>query len=74
MQVVDDRTAALVTGGARGLGNEFCRAFIRSGCTQLAIVDLKEDEAAESADALIKEACRADSSPFASAAAAAAEC
>lgn len=52
---------ALVTGGARGLGNEFCRAFIRSGCTSLAIVDLKEDEAAESAEALIREACRADS-------------
>ncbi|KIP12354.1 hypothetical protein PHLGIDRAFT_124243 [Phlebiopsis gigantea 11061_1 CR5-6] len=48
---------ALVTGGARGLGNEFCRAFIRSGCTSLAIVDLKEDEATESAKALIAEAC-----------------
>lgn len=52
---------ALVTGGARGLGNEFCRAFVRSGCTSLAIVDLKEDEASESAEALIREACRADS-------------
>jgi NAD(P)-dependent dehydrogenase (short-subunit alcohol dehydrogenase family) len=52
---------AVVTGGARGLGNEFCRAFVRSGCTELAIVDLKEEEAVESAEALIKEACRADS-------------
>ena len=50
---------AVVTGGARGLGNEFCRAFVRSGCTELAIVDLKEEEAAESAEALIKEACSA---------------
>ncbi|KAJ6618851.1 NAD(P)-binding protein [Mycena sp. CBHHK59/15] len=35
----------MVTGAARGLGNEFCRAFIQSGCTSLAIVDLKEEEA-----------------------------
>ncbi|GJE87076.1 NAD(P)-binding protein [Phanerochaete sordida] len=48
---------ALVTGGARGLGNEFCRAFVRSGCTNLAIVDLKEDEAEESARVLVDEAC-----------------
>lgn len=52
---------AVVTGGARGLGNEFCRAFVRSGCTSLAIVDLKEEEATESAQALIKESCRAES-------------
>ena len=31
----------MVTGAARGLGNEFCRAFAQSGCTQLAILDLK---------------------------------
>ena len=49
-----------MTGGARGLGNEFCRAFLRSGCTELAIVDLNEEEASESAEALVKEACRAD--------------
>ncbi|KAF7337944.1 NAD-P-binding protein [Mycena venus] len=35
----------MVTGAARGLGYEFCRAFISSGCTSLAIVDLKEEEA-----------------------------
>jgi len=35
----------MVTGAARGLGYEFCRAFVSSGCTSLAIVDLKEDEA-----------------------------
>jgi len=39
----------LVTGAARGLGNEFCRAFIQSGCTSLAVVDLKADEAKEAA-------------------------
>ena len=52
---------ALVTGGARGLGEEFCRAFIQSGCTDLAIVDLKEDEAVAAGQELIKESCRADS-------------
>ncbi|KZP12701.1 NAD(P)-binding protein [Athelia psychrophila] len=47
----------MVTGAARGLGNEFCRAFINSGCTDLAIVDLKGAEAQDSADALVAEAC-----------------
>ncbi|THG94140.1 hypothetical protein EW145_g8201 [Phellinidium pouzarii] len=42
----------LVTGAARGLGNEFCRAFVESGCTSLAIVDLKEEEAKRAADEL----------------------
>ncbi|KAF9256831.1 NAD(P)-binding protein [Marasmius fiardii PR-910] len=42
----------LVTGAARGLGNEFCRAFIQSGCTTLAIVDLKESEAKQAAEEL----------------------
>ena len=56
----------LVTGGARGLGQEFCRAFIQSGCTTLAIVDLKENEAAEAGEELVKQACRADSLSFAS--------
>ncbi|KAJ7137771.1 hypothetical protein C8R44DRAFT_766135 [Mycena epipterygia] len=35
----------LVTGAARGLGYEFCRAFVSSGCTSLAILDLKDEEA-----------------------------
>ncbi|KAF7363867.1 D-arabinitol 2-dehydrogenase [Mycena sanguinolenta] len=35
----------MVTGAARGLGYEFCRAFISSGCTSLAVLDLKADEA-----------------------------
>ncbi|PIL24289.1 hypothetical protein GSI_14042 [Ganoderma sinense ZZ0214-1] len=48
---------AVVTGAARGLGNEFCRAFIESGCTSLAIVDLKEDEAEHAAEELVKAAC-----------------
>ncbi|EPS99049.1 NAD-binding protein [Fomitopsis schrenkii] len=47
----------MVTGAARGLGNEFCRAFAQSGCTQLAILDLKEEEAQEAAEELVKTAC-----------------
>lgn len=46
-----------VTGAARGLGNEFCRAFLQSGCTDLAIVDLKEDEAKDAAAELVSSAC-----------------
>ncbi|PPQ93231.1 hypothetical protein CVT25_015229 [Psilocybe cyanescens] len=34
----------MVTGAARGLGLEFCRAFVQSGCTSLAILDLKESD------------------------------
>ncbi|EKM55285.1 uncharacterized protein PHACADRAFT_255786 [Phanerochaete carnosa HHB-10118-sp] len=49
--------ATMITGGARGLGYEFCRAFVQSGCTSLAIVDLKEEEAEESARTLVTEAC-----------------
>ncbi|TEB36435.1 NAD-P-binding protein [Coprinellus micaceus] len=30
-----------VTGAARGLGLEFCRAFLQSGCTSLALLDLR---------------------------------
>ncbi|CCM04434.1 uncharacterized protein FIBRA_06614 [Fibroporia radiculosa] len=47
----------MVTGAARGLGFEFCRAFVQSGCTQLAILDLKEEEAADAARDLVKSAC-----------------
>lgn len=47
----------MVTGAARGLGNEFCRAFVQSGCTNLAILDLKEEEAAEAAQELVKASC-----------------
>ncbi|KAL0946832.1 hypothetical protein HGRIS_013001 [Hohenbuehelia grisea] len=46
----------LVTGAARGLGLEFCRAFLQSGCTSLAVLDLKESEAQRAADELISEA------------------
>lgn len=46
-----------MTGAARGLGYEFCRAFVESGCTSLAIVDLKEEEAQHAADELVKAAC-----------------
>lgn len=58
---VSRHQVCLVTGGARGLGNEFCKAFIQSGCTSLAIVDLKEDEASSAAEELVKQACGADS-------------
>ncbi|KAI0032829.1 NAD(P)-binding protein [Vararia minispora EC-137] len=48
---------AIVTGGARGLGYEFARAFVRSGCTQLAVVDLKLEEAQSAAQELVNTAC-----------------
>ncbi|KAJ7172063.1 NAD-P-binding protein [Mycena filopes] len=35
----------MVTGAARGLGLEFCRAFVSSGCTSLAVLDLTAAEA-----------------------------
>ncbi|KAI0295579.1 hypothetical protein BC826DRAFT_1008610 [Russula brevipes] len=44
----------LVTGAARGLGNEFCRAFMRSGCTSIALLDLKKFEAESAAEELVK--------------------
>lgn len=47
----------MVTGAARGLGYEFCRAFAQSGCTELAILDLKEEEAQSAAEELVKAAC-----------------
>ncbi|KAF8077787.1 NAD(P)-binding protein [Lyophyllum atratum] len=43
----------LVTGGARGLGLEFCRAFVNSGCTSLAVIDLKASEAKVAAEELL---------------------
>ncbi|TFL07368.1 hypothetical protein BDV98DRAFT_496717 [Pterulicium gracile] len=42
----------MVTGAARGLGNEFCRAFLQSGCTSMALLDLKEEEAKNAAQEL----------------------
>ncbi|KAI9452313.1 NAD-P-binding protein [Russula earlei] len=44
----------LVTGAARGLGNEFCRAFMRSGCTSIALLDLKQSEAQRAAEELVE--------------------
>ncbi|KAG9318634.1 NAD(P)-binding protein [Chiua virens] len=52
-----ENKVCVVTGAARGLGNEFCNAFIQSGCTQLAIIDLKETEAKAAADELLQNAC-----------------
>jgi len=46
----------LVTGGARGLGLEFARAFVMSGSTQLAILDLKQVEADSAARELLDSA------------------
>jgi len=34
----------VVTGAARGLGNMFARTFVESGCSKLAILDLKQEE------------------------------
>nr|GAT50690.1 NAD(P)-binding protein [Mycena chlorophos] len=42
----------LVTGAARGLGLEFCRAFVGSGCTSLAVLDLLQSEAQGAAEEL----------------------
>lgn len=53
----------MITGGARGLGYEFCRAFAQSGCTELAILDLKEEEAQEAANELVKASCGQDPAP-----------
>ncbi|KAH9997482.1 hypothetical protein BJV77DRAFT_982961 [Russula vinacea] len=44
----------LVTGAARGLGNEFCRAFMRSGCTSVALFDLKQPEVQTAAEELVE--------------------
>ncbi|TFK54669.1 NAD-P-binding protein [Heliocybe sulcata] len=52
-----DGKVCLITGGARGLGNEFCRAFVNSGCTNMAIVDLKQTEAEDAARELVASAC-----------------
>ncbi|KAI9465966.1 hypothetical protein BJY52DRAFT_1112030 [Lactarius psammicola] len=43
----------LVTGAVRGLGNEFCRAFLRSGCGSIVILDLKQSEAESAAEELV---------------------
>ncbi|KAF8275270.1 hypothetical protein EI94DRAFT_1768528 [Lactarius quietus] len=43
----------LVTGAAQGLGNEFCRAFIRSGCSSVALLDLKQSVADKAAEELV---------------------
>ncbi|KAJ7864795.1 hypothetical protein B0H14DRAFT_2735537 [Mycena olivaceomarginata] len=56
----------MVTGAARGLGYEFCRAFVSSGCTSLAVVDLKDEEA-KSAAAELKTFAQATNSDAADA-------
>ncbi|KAF8503793.1 hypothetical protein F5888DRAFT_1864680 [Russula emetica] len=49
-----ERQVCLVTGAARGLGNEFCRAFMRSGCASIALLDLKQSEAQTAAEELVE--------------------
>ncbi|KXN86941.1 D-arabinitol 2-dehydrogenase [ribulose-forming] [Leucoagaricus sp. SymC.cos] len=48
-----ENKVCLVTGAARGLGLEFCHAFVQSGSTALAILDLKETEAKAAAGELV---------------------
>ncbi|EKM83332.1 hypothetical protein AGABI1DRAFT_111180 [Agaricus bisporus var. burnettii JB137-S8] len=48
-----ENKVCLVTGAARGLGLEFCRAFVQSGSTKVAILDLQESEAKAAAEELI---------------------
>ncbi|KAF8469913.1 NAD-P-binding protein [Gautieria morchelliformis] len=43
----------VVTGAARGLGNTMCRAFVESGCTSLAMIDLVKADAEKAAAALV---------------------
>ncbi|KAF5358467.1 hypothetical protein D9756_001457 [Leucocoprinus leucothites] len=47
-----ENKVCLVTGAARGLGLEFCRAFVQSGSTAVAVLDLKESEAKAAAEEL----------------------
>ncbi|KAF8517593.1 NAD(P)-binding protein [Hysterangium stoloniferum] len=43
----------VVTGAARGLGNVFCRAFLESGCTSIALIDLVKEDADAAAAELV---------------------
>ncbi|KAJ1309169.1 hypothetical protein OPQ81_004840 [Rhizoctonia solani] len=44
----------VVTGAARGLGNLFARTFVESGCTKIALMDLKQEDAQKAADDLVE--------------------
>ncbi|KAG9128527.1 hypothetical protein FRC07_005894 [Ceratobasidium sp. 392] len=44
----------VVTGAARGLGNLFARTFVESGCTSIVLMDLKQEDAQQAADDLVK--------------------
>jgi len=43
----------VVTGAARGLGNVMCKAFLESGCTSLAMIDLVKADAETAAADLV---------------------
>lgn len=43
----------VVTGAARGLGHVICKGFVESGCTSLAMIDLKKADAETAASDLI---------------------
>ncbi|KAG8908521.1 hypothetical protein FRB99_005881 [Tulasnella sp. 403] len=47
-----EKKVAVITGGARGLGNTFARAFLESGCSGLAILDLNQKDADRAAEEL----------------------
>ncbi|KAG8702450.1 hypothetical protein FRC09_004729 [Ceratobasidium sp. 395] len=44
----------VVTGAGRGLGNLFARTFVESGCTSIVLMDLKQEDAQQAADDLVK--------------------
>ncbi|PAV20397.1 d-arabinitol dehydrogenase [Pyrrhoderma noxium] len=43
----------LVTGAARGLGFEFCRAFVEMGCTSLSMLDMQESAVRKAAGDIV---------------------
>ncbi|EJU00718.1 NADP-binding protein [Dacryopinax primogenitus] len=45
----------VVTGAARGLGNMFARTFVESGCSKVAIIDLRQEDADKAAAQLVSD-------------------
>jgi len=48
----------VITGAARGLGYLFCRAFLESGCSRLALIDLRIEDAQKSATEIVAECAK----------------